>query len=79
MAEPDEALEVFQHRLRQAGDGLRRGPEVRETHSRQNNMHTFALLGGMNWIFKWYDPAGPITPEQLADDFFKIFSAGLQA
>ncbi|MBE0617748.1 MAG: TetR family transcriptional regulator [Proteobacteria bacterium] len=38
----------------------------------------FALLGGMNWIFKWYDPAGRVTPEKLADDFAQLFSFGLQ-
>jgi len=37
----------------------------------------FALLGGMNWIFKWYDPAGRITPERLARDFTDLFSHGL--
>lgn len=34
---------------------------------------TFALLGGMNWIFRWYDPTGAIPPEKLADDFFAVF------
>lgn len=38
----------------------------------------FALLGGMNWIFKWYDPAGRVTPEKLADDFTRLFCFGLQ-
>ncbi len=37
----------------------------------------FALLGGMNWIFKWYDPAGAISPEALAQDFMKVFTNGL--
>ena len=37
----------------------------------------FALLGGMNWIFKWYDPQGAIPPQALADDFLKVFSTGL--
>ncbi len=38
----------------------------------------FALLGGMNWIFTWYDPAGRVNPEKLADDFTHLFSFGLQ-
>jgi len=37
----------------------------------------FALLGAMNWIFKWYDPAGRLDPEQLADNFLDLFSHGL--
>lgn len=38
----------------------------------------FALLGGMNWIYTWYDPAGRIPPEKLADDFTRLFCFGLQ-
>lgn len=38
----------------------------------------FWLLGGMNWIFKWYDPAGRINPDKLADDFTRLFCFGLQ-
>jgi AcrR family transcriptional regulator len=37
----------------------------------------FALLGGMNWIFKWYDPAGRISPDRLADEFMNLFTHGL--
>ncbi len=37
----------------------------------------FALLGGMNWIFKWYDPAGRVTPEKLVEDFVRIYTHGL--
>ncbi|MDF1553618.1 MAG: TetR/AcrR family transcriptional regulator [Deferrisomatales bacterium] len=37
----------------------------------------FALLGGMNWIFKWYDPTGRISPDRLADEFMDLFSHGL--
>jgi AcrR family transcriptional regulator len=48
-----------------------RGKDVHETSA------AFALLGGMSWIFKWYDPDGAITPEQLAGDFLKIYSYGL--
>jgi AcrR family transcriptional regulator len=39
---------------------------------------TFALLGAMNWIFKWYDPAGRITPDTLAADFIQFFSHGFR-
>lgn len=37
----------------------------------------FALIGGMNWLFKWYDPNGRITPERLVDDFVRIYAHGL--
>lgn len=37
----------------------------------------FALLGSMNWLFKWYAPEGRITPEKLVEDFVKIYAEGL--
>lgn len=37
---------------------------------------TFALLGGMNWIFKWYHPEGRISPEKLAADFLALYADG---
>ena len=27
---------------------------------------TFTLAGALNWIARWYDPRGPLTPEQIA-------------
>jgi AcrR family transcriptional regulator len=47
------------------------GAELDETSA------AFALLGGMNWIFKWYHPEGRVTPEKLAHDFCTIYSRGL--
>lgn len=35
---------------------------------------TFALIGAMNWLFRWYDPAGRIPPKRLARDFLNIFA-----
>lgn len=37
----------------------------------------FALLGMMNWIFKWYDPQGALGPEQLADQFQELYCYGV--
>jgi len=38
---------------------------------------TFTLLGMCNWIYSWYDPKGPIKPEQLSRVIFDIFSSGV--
>ena len=38
---------------------------------------TFTLLGMCNWIYSWYDPKGPIKPEQLSGIIFDIFSSGV--
>jgi AcrR family transcriptional regulator len=37
---------------------------------------TYALFGMMNWIYTWYRPDGPVTPESLADDMARLFLTG---
>lgn len=39
---------------------------------------TFSLLGMCNWIYSWYDPQGPIDPEQLSGIVTAIFSKGVR-
>jgi AcrR family transcriptional regulator len=39
---------------------------------------TFSLLGMCNWIYSWYDPKGPIDPEQLSEIIQAIFIEGVQ-
>jgi TetR/AcrR family transcriptional regulator, cholesterol catabolism regulator len=36
----------------------------------------YALFGMMNWIYNWYNPAGEIDPQQLADLIARIFLGG---
>jgi AcrR family transcriptional regulator len=38
---------------------------------------TFNLLGMCNWIYSWYDPKGSISPEQLAQMIFEMFTGGV--
>jgi AcrR family transcriptional regulator len=37
----------------------------------------FAILGMCNWLTHWYDPAGPVTLDGIADIFFDLISGGL--
>jgi len=39
----------------------------------------YALFGMMNWIYNWYHPDGPTTPDALADRFAQIFLTGIAA
>ena len=39
---------------------------------------TFAILGAVNWIPRWFDPAGPATSQQIADRFADYLIAGLR-
>jgi hypothetical protein len=37
----------------------------------------YALFGMMNWIYNWYNPAGPVAPDALAERFAQLFLFGL--
>jgi AcrR family transcriptional regulator len=37
------------------------------------------VLSAANWVYTWYDPTGPLTPEQVADGFVEILLRGLGA
>lgn len=37
----------------------------------------FAMLGAVNWITKWYDPAGPMTSEAIGQAFADYLVGGL--
>jgi len=49
-----------------AGGEPRRDPRVA----------AYALFGMMNWIYTWYDPKGPVSPETLAEHFAQLFLTG---
>ncbi len=38
----------------------------------------FAILGGINWIPKWYRAAGRLNPETIAEEMANFFLRGLQ-
>jgi len=40
-------------------------------------MVSFAMLGAVNWITKWFDPAGPMTSDQIGDAFADYLVGGL--
>jgi AcrR family transcriptional regulator len=35
------------------------------------------MLGSLTWAAEWYDPAGPMTPEDLADELMKMATTGI--
>ena len=38
---------------------------------------TFLLFGMCNWIYSWYDPKGPVTPQELSHMIYNIFIGGI--
>ena len=41
-------------------------------------MIEFAMMGAVNWIAKWFDPAGPMTSDQIGDAFAEYLVGGLK-
>jgi len=39
----------------------------------------YTLFGMMNWIYTWYDPAGPVGVEALAESIGRLFLNGYAA
>jgi TetR/AcrR family transcriptional regulator len=40
-------------------------------------MIAFAMMGAVNWITKWFDPAGPMTSEEIGRAFADYLVGGL--
>jgi hypothetical protein len=41
-------------------------------------MIEFAMMGAVNWIAKWFDPAGPMTSDHIGDAFADYLVGGLR-
>ena len=39
---------------------------------------SFAMLGAVNWIPRWYSPAGPATSDEIAERFAEYLVGGLR-
>ena len=39
----------------------------------------FAIAGALNWICVWYEPKGPLAPEEIAAQFVRTLTRGLVA
>ena len=64
----------FDHGLREIiqqgiDDGLFRATDPK--------MAGFAIMGAVNWITKWFDPAGPMTSEEIGQRFADYLVGGL--
>jgi len=42
-------------------------------------MAAFSTAGAVNWICMWYRPEGPLTPEEIAEQFARMLTHGLAA
>ena len=39
----------------------------------------FSIAGALNWICVWYEPDGPLSPEEIASQFARTLTHGLVA
>ena len=56
-------------------EGVERGSFRR----RDATLARILVLSAANWVYTWYDPAGPLTPAQVADGFADLLLEGLGA
>jgi TetR/AcrR family transcriptional regulator, cholesterol catabolism regulator len=65
----------FDHGLRRIlEDGIRSGVFA----DADAKLLSFAMLGAVNWIPRWYNPDGPATSQEIADRFADYLIAGLR-
>jgi len=65
----------FDHGMRRViDDGVRAGGFGRI----DAKLLSFAILGAVNWIPRWYNPDGPATSQQIADQFADYLILGLR-
>ena len=68
-----EEIEALRDRYEDLWDGLLR--ELRPVGWRFARL---LALSAANWTYVWYDPAGPLSPEQVADHFTHLLLDGLR-
>jgi AcrR family transcriptional regulator len=64
----------FDHALRRI---IRQGMEAGAFAAGDPKLLTFALLGAVNWITRWFDPSGPARSDEIAETFAGYLLAGL--
>ena len=57
-----------------AGEGIRQG----ELGDVDEKFATLLILSSMNWIYQWYRPDGPMTPEEIARKLTEMLLNGLR-
>lgn len=58
---------------------LREGMGVGRLRKLPPTLLVFGLLGMCNWLHKWYQPAGPLGPEEIAAVFVDLLERGYLA
>jgi TetR/AcrR family transcriptional regulator len=75
-AEVIDARDRYERALR---DIVRRGVAAGEFRPVDPKLAVFAILGAINWVARWYSPAGSIRPRTLGAHFADHLVRGLLA
>lgn len=70
----EEASSRYGHLLEQLIQEASREGDFRSVDS---TMAALAILGACNWMHRWYDPRGRLSPRQIAEAFTHVFFHGL--
>jgi AcrR family transcriptional regulator len=65
----------FDHGVRRV---LREGIDGGAFSGADAKLLSFAILGAVNWIPRWYSPHGPASSQEIADSFAEYLLAGLR-
>lgn len=79
---PDDQRSEIQERRRDNDERLARIIKSGESAGLQRHEPKFAvhvLNGAVDWIFKWYNPDGAMSPDQASDAVMDILMAGFES
>ena len=65
----------FDHGMRRV---LEAGIEDGTFSAGSAKLRAFAILGAINWIPRWFNPDGPSTTDEIADQFADYLVTGLR-
>lgn len=54
------------------------GQAVGEIRGQDARVTALAVFGMCNWAYQWYDPAGPLRPQELAERFADLLFVGME-
>jgi TetR/AcrR family transcriptional regulator, cholesterol catabolism regulator len=92
VAEDVDAARVFHHEWRAlSGERLQEVLGLRDRYEdlwdvivgalpgrRPRKLTRLLVLSAANWVYTWYDPSGPLSPDQVADGFTDLLLRGLR-
>lgn len=74
---PSDYLDIIESKEREYTDILIEAIEELLSANRKSakraKIAAYSLIGMCNWPYMWYDPTGPVGPEELADEICDIF------